>query len=99
MQAQLEAAPSRVGIGVMLENKTGLHYRRASVFVRAAREFEADIKVSYEKKVVDGKSILGMMNLGASQGAVLIIEAAGEDAEQAIAALQALIHNKLGAAE
>lgn len=84
---------------VVLKNKGGLHYRRAGAFTCLAKTFQSKIQVRYGKKVVDGKSILALMNLGAGQGALLFIDVTGDDAQEAITALKTLVETNLGASE
>ena len=79
---------------VTIENELGLHARPAMSFVDLANQYASDIKVSKGEQEVDGKSIMQMMMLAATQGTKLQITAEGEDAEQAIAALQSLVESK-----
>ena len=79
---------------VTILNKLGLHARPAMAFVDAANTFSADVRVSKGSQSVDGKSIMQMMILGATQGTRLQIEASGEDADDAIATLRELIESK-----
>lgn len=88
---------------VTICNKKGLHARAAAKFVTCAQDFEADIRVKRhqppaqtelmdsEDAEVCARSILGLMMLGAGQGVVLELCAAGEDAEAALDALETLI--------
>jgi phosphocarrier protein HPr len=71
----------------------GLHIRPAEQFVRLAMKFTSEIEVVRENLRVDGKSIMHMLTLGAEPGAELALEARGEDAEQAVAALARFIEN------
>jgi len=86
----------KVSRDCVLENKLGLHARPASLFARTAAQFSADISVSRDDNVVDGKSILGLLMLAAGKGSALVIEAAGEDAQEAANALAGLIASKFG---
>ncbi|MFT3686780.1 MAG: HPr family phosphocarrier protein [Phycisphaerales bacterium] len=76
---------------VIIVNKLGLHARPAMVFVDAANLFKAAVTVKRDDQEVDGKSIMMMMLLAATQGTGLEIIADGDDAEQAIAKLAALV--------
>ena len=69
----------------------GLHARPAALFVKAAAGFAASIRLRLGEREVDGKSILGVMQLGATGGTTIEIVAEGEDAETAIGALAALV--------
>jgi len=60
-------------------------------FVETASEFKSDVVVRRQSQKVDGKSIMQMMMLAATKGTELIIEAVGEDAQDAIKALIDLV--------
>lgn len=72
-------------------NSLGLHARPAAEFVKVANRFQAHITVTKDGLEVNGKSIMGMMMLAAECGSSLLIRADGDDAEQAVAALLALV--------
>ena len=76
---------------VVVSNPQGLHARPAELFSRLALQFEADIEVVRDDLRIDAKSILSVLTLGAAQGATLVIEARGADAEKAIDALERLV--------
>ncbi len=83
-------------ITLTIHHKVGLHARPAALFVQAAKPFQSNIKVTHGEKQANAKSILSVLALGAEQGAVITIRAEGEDASQALAALQALVENNFG---
>lgn len=87
-------ANSTVQKRVTIQNKLGLHARPAMSFVDVANGFQSDVRVVKGSQSVDGKSIMQMMMLAATQGTELTIEAKGPDAEEAIAALAQLVENK-----
>lgn len=76
---------------VTIVNRLGLHARPAMVFVDAANLFTSAVTVKRDDQEVDGKSIMMMMLLAATQGTALEIIADGDDAEQAIQKLTALV--------
>ena len=76
---------------VKVVNQRGLHARAAAKFVKTASQFKADIQVGHGGLVVPGTSIMGLMMLAASTGAVLEIGASGEDAELALDELEQLV--------
>jgi phosphotransferase system HPr (HPr) family protein len=78
---------------ITVKNKQGLHARPAAVFVQVANKFDARISVMREedKEEVNGKSIMGILMLGAEKDSVIIIEADGSDAEKAIEELSKLV--------
>jgi phosphocarrier protein HPr len=81
---------------VRINNRLGLHARAAARFVQTANRFRARIGASRDGRVMDGKSILGMLLLAASEGTVLELSAEGDDAEAALAALALLVEGGLG---
>jgi phosphocarrier protein len=76
---------------VQIVNTHGLHMRPSSKFVKLASSFQAEILVDFRGVRVNGKSILDMTTLAAECGATLNLEAHGSDAEEALAALAALV--------
>ena len=72
-------------------NPLGLHARPAAEFVKLASQFRAAIEVRKDDLAVNGKSIMGVMMLAAECGSSLGIKTDGDDAEQAMTALLALV--------
>ncbi|WP_350343381.1 HPr family phosphocarrier protein [Proteinivorax tanatarense] len=83
-------------IKVKVINESGLHARPASLFVKEAGKFEAEITVVKDDKEVNAKSIMGIMSLGAGKGSELTIKADGDDEKEALNALKELIDKKFG---
>ncbi|THD74244.1 MAG: HPr family phosphocarrier protein [Phenylobacterium sp.] len=79
---------------VDIVNKRGLHARASAKFVKLASGFEAEVRVSKDGQTVDARSIMGLMMLAAGPGCCIDIEAEGEDAEAAVAALEQLVSAK-----
>lgn len=77
-------------------NRLGLHARAAASFVKMASSFDSDIHLSYGEQNVNGKSIMGIMMLAASQGTEMLMKVDGEDEKEAAAALVDLINNRFG---
>jgi phosphocarrier protein HPr len=80
-------------------NKLGLHARAASSLVKIANSFDADVYIGKEELRVNGKSIMGVLLLAASQGSTIQVETSGPDEEQALAALGELISDGFGELE
>jgi phosphocarrier protein HPr len=80
-------------------NKLGLHARAAAKLTHVASGFLSEIWVSRAGRRVNAKSIMGVMMLAAGKGSTVRIEAAGADAEAALAALTKLIAEKFGEGE
>jgi len=85
-----------VRVDLELTNAMGLHARPASMFVRTASKYDADVFVEKDGERVVGKSIMGLMMLAAGQGARLQVEACGRDADKVLSELQTLVVNKFG---
>jgi phosphocarrier protein len=72
-------------------NPLGMHARPAAEFVKLASRFKSAVEVRKDELAVNGKSIMGVMMLAAECGSSLTIKVDGEDAEQAMAELLALV--------
>jgi phosphocarrier protein len=83
---------------VRIANRLGLHARAAARFVHLANRFKSRITVSKDDSRVDGKSILGLLTLAAAKGSQLHLSIEGEDEEQALAELAALVRDRFGEA-
>jgi phosphocarrier protein len=79
---------------VTIRNKLGLHARAAVKFVNLANRFGASVKIVKDGDEIDGKSILGILTLAATQGTTIRLLTAGKDEEAAMAALVELIANR-----
>ena len=77
-------------------NRKGLHARASAKFVQTVEKFDADVRVMRCGENVGGKSILGLMTLGAGPGTDITVDACGKDAEAVIAALDTLISSRFG---
>lgn len=76
---------------VKIINEQGLHARAASLFVAKAGTFSSDIDVLHDDARINAKSIMGVMSGGIGQGETIIIEADGDDEDEAIEALTELV--------
>jgi phosphotransferase system HPr (HPr) family protein len=74
-----------------IRNRLGLHARAAAKFVQTASRFKSEVKIRKNGEEVDGKSILGLLLLAASQGTEITIAVCGEDEVAAFAAVEELI--------
>jgi len=77
-------------------NKLGLHARAAAKLVEAAARFQSVILIIKDGEKVDARSILGLMMLNARLGSQIEVSANGPDANEAMAAVLALIDAKFG---
>jgi len=92
-------SPDKANRTVVVTNPQGLHARPADLFVKLANRFRSSIELVKGHERIDGKSILAILTLAATQGTSLSIEAQGDDAEQALDALAALIENNFAEEE
>jgi phosphotransferase system HPr (HPr) family protein len=83
-------------ITLTVNHKVGLHARPASMFVQTASKFKSDISVTHDDTVANAKSILTVLTLGVQRGNQITISAEGEDAQEALDALEELVNNNFG---
>lgn len=81
---------------ITIINKLGLHARAAAKLVSCASRHLSEIHLQRNGQRVNGKSIMGVMMLAASQGSNLIVEAEGKDEAQALLAIENLILDRFG---
>lgn len=79
---------------VTVINALGLHARPAAMIAKCASGFNSEIIMNKSGEIANCKSILGIMTLSAAKGTVLVINAEGDDAAQAIDAISALFESK-----
>jgi phosphocarrier protein len=77
-------------------NPLGLHARAAARFVQLATQFQSQIQVARDAKVMDGKSIMGILLLAASRGSTITVIADGPDEDTAVDALIELVETGFG---
>ncbi|MGH7810033.1 MAG: HPr family phosphocarrier protein [Candidatus Binatia bacterium] len=77
-----------------IKNKLGLHARAAALMVQTVNKFAAQVTVSKDGQTADGRSIMGVLTLAATQGSKIQVEASGEDAERAIKAIEKLVESR-----
>ena len=76
---------------LVIENQSGLHARPAAAFVKTVNNYRAEITVTKDGDSVNGKSIMGLLTLAAACGTKLVIEVEGDDATEAVDAIQSLV--------
>jgi phosphocarrier protein HPr len=84
-------AHKRVEKHIKIKNEQGLHARPAALFVQVANKFDSDISVVKDGEEVNGKSIMGILMLAAEKDAKVFIKAIGQDAEEAVSALEKIL--------
>jgi phosphocarrier protein HPr len=80
-------------------NKLGLHARAAAKLVTTASQFQSEVALERNGQRVNGKSIMGVMMLAASQGTRLTLEVDGGDELAAADALVELVNDRFGEGE
>jgi len=81
-------------ITLTLKNADGLHARPAAIFVQRASRFNSNLEIEAQGKVINGKSIIGIMSLGAFHGEEITLIADGQDENIMIEDLKNLIENE-----
>jgi phosphocarrier protein len=81
---------------VTVVNQLGMHARAAAKFVHLAARYHSQVRVARQGREMDGKSIMGILLLAAARGSVITISADGEDEQDAVAALSALVESGFG---
>ncbi len=81
---------------VTVINKLGMHARAAAKFVSLASSFVSDIELGKGNRKVNGKSIMGVMMLAASQGTTVTLYINGNDEKEAASELEQLINQRFG---
>ncbi|OGT54919.1 MAG: hypothetical protein A3F43_01040 [Gammaproteobacteria bacterium RIFCSPHIGHO2_12_FULL_42_10] len=81
---------------LIVQNALGIHTRAAAKLVDTAKQFESDISLTYRKRTINCKSIMGVITLGAQKDDSFDLEITGNDKEDALQAIEQLINNKFG---
>jgi phosphocarrier protein HPr len=80
-------------------NRKGLHARATAKLVQTVDRFTADVWIARCGEVVGGRSIMGLLTLGAGMGTTISVAAIGDDAESALDAIGALVEDRFGEGE
>jgi phosphocarrier protein len=91
-----EIPDGALGRELAILNKKGLHARASAKFVQTVERFDADVTVTRCGETVGGRSIMGLLTLGAAQGTTITVVAKGDDAQACLAALADLLANRFG---
>lgn len=95
----MTASSAMLSRSLMIVNKRGLHARASARFVQTVGGYDAKVRVTREGSTVGGTSIMGLMMLAASPGCSILVEAEGDQAEQVLDALDALVADRFGEGE
>jgi len=82
---------SKVVKKIEIINRLGLHARASALLVQTVNKYDAQVKISKDGQTADGRSIMDVLTLAATQGSKIQIEANGEDAERVVKAIERLI--------
>ncbi len=83
----------------IISNKLGLHARASAKLTKLAGSFPCEVWIAKDERRVNAKSIMGVMMLAAGLGSEVTIDTDGEQAQEALDALLALMANKFGEGE
>jgi len=78
----------------IIETNAGLHARAAALLVHCTSNFKSRVQITKDGDTVNGKSIMGVMMLAAVKGSTITVRIDGEDAEEAMNAVENLIRRK-----
>jgi len=81
-----------------IKNKLGLHARPAAKLAELSNRYKATITFEVDGEEVDAKSLLSILTLACPQGTKVKVKAYGEDAQEALEALEKLFEDKFGEA-
>ena len=87
---------TKVSARVIIPNKRGLHARASAKIVEASARFKSEIHVIKDGTAVNGRSIMGLMMLGAGIGSTITIAATGSEAVAVADALEKLVSSGFG---
>ncbi len=77
-------------------NRKGLHARASAKFVQTVERYDAEVTVTRHGETVGGRSIMGLLTLGAAQGTTIRVTAEGPQAAEALDGIAALLANRFG---
>ena len=93
------AGQERIGAELAIINRRGLHARASAKFVQTVDRFEAEVTVTRAGETVGGRSIMGLLTLGAAQGTTITVAASGAQARACLEAIAALLADRFGEGE
>ena len=77
-----------------IKNRLGMHARASALLVQTVHQFSSEVKISKDDNVVNARSIIGVLTLGAAKGSKVRVETRGADAQEAMLAIEQLIEDK-----
>ncbi len=99
--ADEDCPPAPVPEGALMRelriiNRKGLHARASAKFVQTVERYDSDVTVTRCGETVGGRSIMGLLTLGAAQGTTITVTARGCDAEACLDSIAALLADRFG---
>lgn len=91
-----QAGEKEISREMTIVNRLGIHARPAALMVKTANQFKSEIFIEKGNEKVNAKSIMGVMMLAAAMGTKILVSARGDDAEEALEAIQKLLDSKFG---
>jgi phosphocarrier protein HPr len=92
-----DAAPLEIPhVILQIINRKGLHARASAKFVQTVERFDAAVTVTRCGETVGGRSIMGLLTLGAAQGTTITVTAQGPQSAESLVALTELLANRFG---
>ena len=79
---------------VVIKNRAGIHARPASLLVQTASRFNSQVFLEKDGERINGKSIMGIITLGATYNSPIKIIADGKDEQEAVSAIVRLFETK-----
>jgi phosphocarrier protein len=79
---------------VMVCNRAGIHARPAAMIVKVANKFSSNLFMEKEDMKINGKSIMGVITLGAGYKSKILISCEGEDEQEMVNAIEKLFNNR-----
>ena len=86
--------PSKAKAIFTVLNDKGLHTRPSTELVKCASAFKSRVSLQFQDLNVNAKSLLGILMLAAARGSKIVVEAIGDDAEEAVKSILELANNK-----
>jgi len=83
-------------VRILIINRRGLHASASAKFVQTVERFAAGVTVTRGGETVGGRSIMGLLTLGAAKGTTIAVVAVGDDAGAALDAIEALLADRFG---
>lgn len=81
----------RIKKEIIIKNAQGLHARPAAMLVQITSKYNSNVIIHKDEEKVNGKSIMGILTLGAQHGCKIVLEIDGDDAQQVADELEGLL--------